>query len=74
MVLAEITIKIEVDESKLTKGQLETADTADINLTVDHPCTKGVNDLTAAIAALSPLSYFNYLKEGREAIEIAFDC
>ena len=73
MKFTEITITIELDESKLTTDQQTHADMADTDLgMVDHPLDKGVDALTDAIAAMSPLSYFNYLRDGHEAVKVTF--
>ena len=72
MEYAEIKITVELDESKLTTDQQWNADMADFDITVAHPLEQGVEALIDAIAAMSPLSYFNYLKDGRDAVKITF--
>lgn len=72
MKYAEITITVELDDSLLTDEQKEQANKADTDLSKDHPVDKGVEALTDAIAAMSPLSYFHYLKGGLDAVKITF--
>ena len=69
MKFAQITITIELDEDKLTYEQRCKAN-ADDSFSFEHPVTQGVEDLRDAISAMSPLSYFNYLKDGRDAITV----
>ncbi len=70
MLYTTITIQIKLDESKLTAEQRKQVYLADTNITIAHPVYEGAEDLHDAIAAMSPLSYFNYLGEGRNAITI----
>jgi len=69
MLYAEITIKISVDESKLTAEQQEQAKKGDVDVTVEHPLENGVDDLRNTIENIA-LARFEYLGNGIKAIKI----
>lgn len=71
MLFGEITIIIEVDETKLTKDQKEQSDKADTDLSVDHPVDNGIENLMGGIEALVQNTMaFNYLGDGKGAVDI----
>lgn len=72
MVFAEITVKIEVDESKLTAVQQIQANKSDTDIMVDHPVSIGV-ELTVDMLEGFIKQRFAYLLQGQEAVSIKIE-
>ena len=72
MKFAEITIVIEVDESKLTKAQQKQAKKSDTDLTADHPVSIGV-ELVVSMLEKFVKQRFAYLLDGREAVSFKIE-
>jgi len=71
MRFAEITIRVDYDESKLTEAQRRHADLADKDIEVDHPLQMGVVNLEVALDQ-NLGEPFGYLGEGKDAVTISW--
>lgn len=60
MLYAEITVRVYLDEKRLTKSQQEVARKADTDIKIDHPIDKGCEDLRAIIKTVG-MTRFQYL-------------
>jgi len=69
MKFGDITIRIRLDESKLTIGQQIQANKSDINIMESHPGDIGLEILVEQLPAFVK-SKFAYLKDGQGAISI----
>lgn len=69
MLFAEITIKIKVDESKLTTQQRREAEQSDVDVSMNHPAGFGVSLVSDHLEEFVK-SQFRYLHDGREAVSI----
>jgi len=72
MLIAEIKIKVEVDESKLTAEQQKHAKMADSDLLLDHPAILGCELMKAGLQLKGP-RFFSYLGSGSEAITVTVE-
>ena len=69
MLMAKITVTVEVDESKLTAEQQKHADMSNTDLLLEHPVTVGCEMLQSAIEQQVAKS-FSYLGSGAAAVSV----
>lgn len=72
MKFAEIKIVIDVDESKLTTQQQIKAELSNVDYTVDHPVSLGVELLEGMLKGFAT-QRFAYLLQGQEAVSVKIE-